>query len=201
MKTATEKRLFSEIQFREAEKVNGFTFLHGRAVPYGVDANIGYFLESHDPGSFAKSIKEAAINLPLLMFHDSRQFPIGAADSWQDSAEALDGIWRLDPDSEHAQRAASLADQGMLSGMSIGFSPIRSEWNFVDDWDPSRGPDFMDRVVRKESRLLEVSVVSTPAFKEAKIELVRSAVQRRVPDDSGRREIEAWRRELAALRG
>lgn len=200
MKTEREQRVFAEIEIRGTEKVNGYEFLHGRAVPYNTVANLGYFLEEHEPGSFAKSIKEAAVDLPLLLFHDGRQFPIGAADSWDDNDTALDGVWRLDEDSEHAQRAAQLADKKMLSGMSIGFAPIRSEWTWVDDWDPSRGPEFMDRVVRKESRLLEVSVVSTPAFKEATISMVRTAVQRRDAAEHGKREISSWRRELEALR-
>lgn len=201
MKTATEQRVFAEIEIRGTEKVNGFEFMHGRAVPYNTVANLGYFLEDHEPGSFAKSIKEAAAALPLLLFHDQQSFPIGAADSWDDNTAGLDGVWKLDLDSEHAQRAAQLADKGMLSGMSIGFAPIRSQWTFVDDWDPSRGPEYMDRVTRTESRLLETSVVSTPAFKEAKIELVRSSVQRRHPVDAGKRELESWRRELESLRG
>lgn len=201
MKTLTERRVFAEIEIREAEKVNGFEFLHGRAVPYNKTANLGYFLEDHEPGSFAKSIKEAAIHLPLLLFHDQRSFPIGAADEWDDNDQALDGVWKLDQDSEYAQRAAQLADKKMLSGMSIGFAPIRSEWTFVDDWDPTRGPEFMDKVTRTESRLLEVSVVPTPAFKEAKISLVRSAVQPRHDEQAAKRELESWWRELESLRG
>lgn len=201
MKTEREQRVFAEIEIRGAETtISGFQFLHGRAVPYNTPASIGYFLEEHEPGSFAKSIKEAAIDLPLLLFHDQRSFPIGAADEWDDNDEALDGIWRLDEDSEHAQRAAQLADKGMLRGMSIGFTPIRSEWTFVDDWDPARGPEYMDRVTRKESRLAETSVVPAGAFKEALVKMVRAAPSPRHPEDLAKRELEAWKRELEALR-
>lgn len=199
MKTEREQRVFAEIEIRGTEKtISGFQFLHGRAVPYNKPANLGYFLEEHEPGSFAKSIKEAAIDLPLLLFHDGRSFPIGATDEWDDNDKALDGIWRLD-DSDHAQRTADLVNKGMLSCMSIGFSPIRSQWTYVDDWDPARGPEHMDRVVRTESRLLEVSVVSTPAFKEAKIELVRTAVKPR-HNEGETPALDAWRRELESLR-
>lgn len=199
MKTEREQRVFTEIEIRGTEKtISGYQFLHGRAVPYNKPANLGYFLEEHESGSFAKSIKEAAIDLPLLLFHDGRSFPIGATDEWDDNADALDGIWRLD-DSDHAQRTADLVNKGMLSCMSIGFSPIRSEWTFVDDWDPTRGPEHMDRVVRTESRLLEVSVVSTPAFKEAKIELVRTAVKPRHREGETPA-LDAWKRELELLR-
>ena len=85
---------------------------------------------------------------------------------------AWHGVWRLN-DTADAQRAAQLAEAGDLIGLSIGFQPIRSDWELVDDWDPDLGLDHKDRVTRLESRLLEVSMTPTPAFQEAKVTLVR----------------------------
>lgn len=200
MKSQTESRVFDRLLLRaDTETVNGLTFLHGRAVPYDTPTTIGgWFQEEHAAGSFAKSIKEAARALPLLLFHDARSFPIGKADTWEDGPTGLDGIWKLDS-SDEAQRAARLADDEMLSFMSIGFSPIRSEWTFTEEFNPDKGPDYMDKVRRLESRLVETSLVSTPAFKDATVTLVRSADARRREIES-QRKLKAWREELAKLR-
>lgn len=176
---APEGRLFGGLQLREVETTESFSMMQGRAVPYGEWASIGWFLESFAAGSLGKSIKEAARDLPLNLFHENRWFPIGAADSWQESADELVGTWRLD-DSELAQNGARLANSGMLTGLSIEFLPVRSEWEEADEWDPSRGPDYMDRVTRIEARLGAVGLVQTPAYVSAGVTLVRSA-------DAGRR--------------
>jgi HK97 family phage prohead protease len=203
--TPTEARIYEAgLELRGTETVNGIEFLHGRAVPYNTVADIGWYLEEHAPGSFKKSIKEAARGLPLLMFHDSRTFPVGVIDKWDDNDEALDGIWRLDKDSEEAQRAGRLATpdengRSMLGYMSISFAPIKSEWTEAKDWNPELGPEHKDRVTRLQSRLVEVSLVSTPAFKEATINFTRTADSAR-RRDRGASELAAWRRELEALR-
>lgn len=201
-----EGRLFEGIQLRtEVEKVNGHQFLHGRAVPYNKQADIGWFLEDHAPGSLAKSIKEAARGLPLLMWHNAASFPIGVSNSWEDGDEGLDGIWKLDT-SDEAQRAATLANpdkdgNSPLGYMSIRFQPIRSDWTYASDFDPDRGPAHKDKVTRIESRLVEVSLVSTPAFKEATVSFVRSN-ERALHRDAtgGQRKLDAWQRVLDELR-
>lgn len=197
--TQAEARIFEGIEIREVEKVNGFDFLHGRAVPYNKQADIGWFLEDHAPGSLAKSIKEAARGLPLLMFHNASAFPIGRSDTWEDGADGLDGIWKLDG-SDEAQRAAKLAHDSMLAYMSIRFQPIRSEWTYANDWNPDLGPDHKDKVTRIESRLVEVSLVSTPAFKEATVEFVRSNERALHRDATGGKRLEAWQKKLDELR-
>lgn len=204
--TLAEQRIYdarATIELR-AEKVNGHQFLHGRAVPYGDPADIGWYLEEHEAGSFAKSIKEASRGLPLLMFHDSRRNPIGVASEWDDNSAGLDGIWKLDT-SDDAQEAARLATpdengDAILGYMSIGFAPIRSEWTFVEDFNPDLGETHKDRVLRKESRLLEVSLVPAPAFKKAAVQFVRTAERQRVVADPAA-DVKAWRAEFDKLRG
>lgn len=196
--TLTEKRI-AGIQLRDVDTTDSLSMIRATAVPYGTDADVGWYIEQHMAGSFAKSLKEAAADLPLLMFHDNRTWPIGAADEWSDGSAELVGTWRLDGSVE-AQRAGQLARDGMLNFMSIGFMPIRSEWELVDDWNPDLGPEHKDRVRRLESRLLETSIVSTPAFKDAAVKWVRSADSPR-RRDQGRREVEEWRREIDALKG
>jgi phage head maturation protease len=81
--------------------------------------------------------------------------------------------------------------------LSIGFSPIQSSWEYVDDWNPDLGPTHMDRVTRTESRLIEVSLTPTPAFEGAQVTLVRSAER---PRPRGDTKVDVWRRELEKLR-
>lgn len=191
-----ERRLNQQFEIRDVGTKDGFTELCGRAVPYGEQADIGWYMEEHAPGSLAKSIKEAAYDLTLNVFHENRTWPIGAAREWQDTRTALDGIWRLDH-SEEAQRAAQLADDGMLNGLSIEFQPIRSAWTYVEDWNPDLGPEFKDRVVRQESRLVGTALVPAGAFAGAATKWVRTA-------ERGPREplaaLRSWQAELAKLR-
>lgn len=178
-------------------------WLEGIAVPYDRDADIGWFIESFAAGSLAKSIREAARSLPLHLFHDSQALPIGVASEWKDGDRELVGRWKLD-DSELAQRAARMAqpdDSGaaMLGYLSIRFAPIRSEWTTVDDFNPDLGPEHKDRVRRTEARLLETSLVSTPAYKEAAVSFVRTGERAIHPEATGR-EIKAWRSYLEEIR-
>jgi HK97 family phage prohead protease len=173
-----------------------YTAIEGMAVPYGRDADIGWFVEQHAFGSFERSTKAGAgRSAPLLLWHDREAFPIGHAEKWTHQADGMVGVWKLN-DTERAQEAARLAERGDLVGLSIGFQPIRSEWELADDWAPELGADHKDRVTRLESRLLEVSMTPAPAFAEAKVASVRDAT---VYTREARRpflptaEVDAWR--------
>lgn len=195
---APELRLYPGIQIRDVDTTESLTMLEGLAVPYGRLTDVGWYLEEFAPGAFTKSIKEAARDLPLLLFHDNRAFPIGAADKWTETADGLRGQWRIDT-SDMAQEAARTARDGLNTGLSVGFSPVRSEWTMADEWHPDLGPENKDRVIRQEARLLEVSLVSTPAYVDAGVTLVRSADSRN-HRAAGRPALEAWKAELERMR-
>lgn len=144
-------------------------YIAGRAVPYSTPQDVGGYLETHQPGSFTTSITRTP-DVPLLLWHNNQSFPVGVTDKWNDNPDGLDVIWRLDT-SDEAQRAAQLARDGILTGLSIGFVPIRSKWTYAPKrYDPdTSGPEHLDRVTRLESRLLEISIVSTPAYAAAKV--------------------------------
>jgi hypothetical protein len=205
MTLAPEQRMYATaLEVRDAQAVGRpYKYLEGRAVPYDTFANLGWYLEQHAAASFKKSTAGGSgQRLPLLLFHDNRSFPIGKAEQWSHDGGALTGVWRLN-ESPEAQRGARAADDGELVGMSIGFQPIRSDWEYVEDWQPELGPDHMDRVTRLESRLLEVSLTPTPAFADAEVTLVRTAfsVEQRAALQGARPlQVEAWRDELARLR-
>lgn len=148
--------------------------LAGRAVPYGVWTDVGWYMERVMPGTFAKSIREAANRLPLLLFHDSRRFPIGASDEWTESEEGLDCVWELDADDPDAMTTRRKAQKRMLTGLSVGFVPIEEyrtvKGKRVDvNTDVEMDDDGIPWVTRRQARLLEVSVTPTPAYAGAQI--------------------------------
>ena len=173
-------------------------------------------MEAHAAGSLKQSTSAGkGRTLPLLLFHDNRSFPVGASEQWTHTPDGLDGVWKLN-DSPEAQQAAGAAERGELTGLSIGFQPIRSDWDMVawDDWDPDLGPDHMDHVTRLESRLVEVSITPTPAFTDAQVNSVRSTTGApagsrdtvvgfrarhlgKAPDPAA--EFRAWQAEVAGL--
>lgn len=199
--TMPEARLIGGLEIREVDTTDDLNWLEGMAVPYGRWANIGFFLESFAPGSLGKSIKEAARALPINLFHNNMTFPIGSASSWTEEAGGLRGVWKLDGSSE-AQRAARAAKDGHMTGLSIEFQPIRSDWSFVDEWNPDLGPEGLDRVTRTEARLGAVALVPTPAYVEAGVTLVRAAppARRGGPNRSATPALDAARKMLEELR-
>src|SRR5262245_34844993 len=94
------------------------THIEGRAMPYNVWTNRGWYMESVDFGALDKSLAESAAALPLHLFHKDDQWPIGVSERWESRKSGLNGVWRLD-DSDEAQRAAKLARDGLLSYFSV----------------------------------------------------------------------------------
>jgi HK97 family phage prohead protease len=137
----------------------------GHVATYGKVYDVGGFTERLMPGVFAKSIKEAARALPLLTMHDHESIPIGKAVKWDDNEERLLGTWEFDTRAE-AVEAARLAEEGYLTGLSVGFLPIQSRWD--DSGDKSH-------VDRYEARMLETSMVPVQAYSDAGVLAIRSA--------------------------
>jgi HK97 family phage prohead protease len=205
MSTMIDERRTMGFELRDVETTDSLSMLRGRAVPYGVEADIGWFLEEFAKGSLGKSARESAAALPLMLFHgaDGHPMPIGAIARWDEQSTGLWGEWHIDDDAtaQDAARKAKTTDDrpGSLNFMSIRFAPIRSEWTYVDDFNPELGASHKDRVVRKEARLLEVSLVPTPAYNDATIQWVRSA-EKIHPRKQQRRAADAWRAELEKLK-
>jgi len=190
-KVRTDEARIVGIELRDVETTDKLTMLRGRAVPYGIETDVGWFLERFAPGSLGKSVRESAAALPLLLFHDEMSLPIGSAARWDEKPDALWGEWRI-ADTPEAQAAAKSAKDGHLNFMSVRFMPIRSSWTYVDE------PGGKDSVVREEARLLETSLLTTPAYNGATVQWVRSSERRTV---AGTPRIDAWRAELERLRG
>ena len=170
-----QTRQYAAYELRAADtKDDQAPRLRGRAVPYGVWTDTGWYMERIMPGTFTKSIREAASRLPLLLFHDSRSFPIGASEEWIENDDGLDGVWDLDPDDEDAMTALRKVRLRMLTGMSVGFVPIE-EYRTVKgkridvNTDVELDEDGIPWVTRRQARLLETSLTPTPAYVGAQI--------------------------------
>lgn len=181
------------LQIRDVEQSSDGRWLEGRAVPYGQWTDVGWFMEQMAKGVFAKSIREAAKGLPLLVWHDNRTFPIGVSEKWTERDDGLDGVWRVDADDEFALEAARKASDGYLTGMSVGFAPMpESDTLDIDD-------DGLAWVTRNEARLLEVSLTPTPAYAGAQVSLVRSRQGRQSDGRRRSAELDSWREYLAKI--
>jgi HK97 family phage prohead protease len=174
------------LQVRALDTTDSLSFLEGRAAPYNVwaDTGWGFEMEALAPGVFERSIGVKS-DLPLLLFHNYRSFPVGVAEEWHETDDGLDAVWRLDG-SDEAQRAARQARDGHLTGLSVGFIPEPGGSEFGEfDWDsfdPEDETTWM-HVTRHEARLLETSMTPTPVFVDAGTTKVRS---RRRPGPSQR---------------
>lgn len=189
---APEVRTFAALEIRDTDGTESGSFIEGRAVPYNTWTDVGWFMEQFAPRSFAKSIREAAKNLPLLLWHDNRSFPVGRSESWTERAEGLDVVWRMDTEDPLAVEAARKAKGGFLTGLSVGFAPMpESDTLSIDD-------DGLPWITRNEARLLEVSLTPTPAYAGAQVALVRSrtAQQTHAPGRRRSAELDAWTAKL-----
>lgn len=158
----TELR-FNAFQVRsldEEERV-----IEGRATPYNTWTPIrNTFLEAIRPGTFKRSIDRRGASIPLLWNHDQAA-PVGKALEWRDEPDGLYGVWQMDT----RGKGAELYDQvreGFVTGLSIGFSPIKNDHDRVQEDPP--------RITRVEARLGEVSLVTVPAAEEAQVLHVRT---------------------------
>lgn len=161
----------------------------GRLVPYGVVAQVSErFTEEFARGVFRKSITEAARNLPLMVAHQHQTLPIGSAREWDDREDGLVGRWLL-AETRDAVEALELVEGEHLSGMSVGFQPIKSDWQFNDP------PDF-DHVVRREARMLEASLCAIPTYDDARVLLTRTGEGR----VKGTPRLDSWRAWLGTVK-
>lgn len=137
----------------------------GIVVPYDTVAMVSdggpAYKESFARGSFKRTIQHRGPRVKLLYQHNARE-PIGRALTLREDPEGLYGEFRVSniPDGDHA---LELVRDGVLDSFSVGFTGIKSEKrNGV--------------VVRTEVALREASLVTFPAYEDARITAVREAL-------------------------
>ena len=123
--------------------------------------------ESVEPGAFVESLvrHKREGSSPLMLWQHDPWTPIGV---WEDMAEDKKGLWgkgRLLGGVQKADEAKILLKAGAIQGLSIGYREV--------DTTPSEngGPR---KLVKLD--LLEVSIVSFPANRRARVESVKSEV-------------------------
>lgn len=158
--------------------------LEGLAVPWGTWTNVGGYMERFASTAFDDVIARQTA-LPLLAQHDSQSWPVGVAETWTAKPEGLHGVWRIDTTDEAGQEALRKVESGFVRGLSIGF--IGDDASDEIEVDAS-GTIW---VTRWSVRLLEVSIVSVPAYESAGITAVRSATTSRLAE---------WQTEARRLR-
>lgn len=119
------------------------------------------------PGCLSKSLAARTAPLPMLLHHDLKR-PIGAWKSWHEGSDGLYVKGALTLSTRDAQEAQALAKDGALTGLSIGWVPVRGE---VDQHTGTR--------VVTEAKLFEGSLVTVPMHDRARVTAIKSITSAR----------------------
>jgi HK97 family phage prohead protease len=156
-------------EIRAVDDTAGRRSFKGLAAPWDRWALIaGAYEERFQRNCFARAITDGR-PLPLLVGHNSAALPVGRSTTLVDAESGLWGEWELS-DTEQAREAWTLIRDGALTGLSVGFTPLRGQ----DHYATADPPDF-PKVTRRNVRLREVSLVPAGAYDEALISLTRTA--------------------------
>jgi uncharacterized protein len=112
------------------------------------------------PGAYAESLRRMAAEgraVKMLWQHDPAQ-PIGVWDEVREDAHGLFVKGRLLTDVARGREAAALLSAGALDGLSIGYRTKRAQ------------KDAQGRRVLSEVELWEVSLVTFPMLREARVQ-------------------------------
>ncbi len=149
-----KNHIFCELK----EVTEGGTF-KGIASVYGVEDLGGDVI---DKGAFTKTISENP-RVPILWQHDAHEvIGFGEVKEWQGKVLITGSLDMEDPTAAKAHRKMK---GGLVRGLSIGFSTIKSTWETVGE-----------KMVRHigELKLWEVSVVTFPMLPAAHVTSVKA---------------------------
>lgn len=173
---------------------NGGARLSGR-FPYGKPAvlsdggrNGRPVKEIIERGAFDYTVEAADVDIHLLLGH-SFDKPLASKRTgtltFRQTAEALVIAAVLTPSilrTQHAQDALALVESGLSVGLSPGFrlpperAVPREEAEVIED-EPDRPAEGMHRAIIRRIRqaiLVEMSLVTRPAYQEASVDLARA---------------------------
>jgi HK97 family phage prohead protease len=160
---------------------DGRTLL-GRAVPYGVTAEVGPFKERFVLGAFAKQIASGTVGrVKVYESHQARLAgapPIGKTSELHERSDGLHGAWPLFATSR-ADDALQLVRDGEVTGMSVGFRAVAGGSVQTRDGVVERRVVHLDHVI----------LTHEPAYADAGVLAVRSLAP-----------TSAWQSDLDAMR-
>ncbi len=140
------------------------------------------------PGAFKASLAGRVHEIKLLWQHDMRE-PVGVIETMREDDHGLYIEGRLLMDIARAREAYVLMKEGVISGLSIGYSPRRYQI------DPGSGVRLLSAI-----DLWEISLVTFPANEAARISMIKEDSGIRIQDSE--KEIPAvsreWRQSLSA---
>jgi hypothetical protein len=152
--------------------------LFGLAVPFDVELDVSDWWDDYSEvfrkGSFAKTIRERRHPVPLLVSHERRALPIGAATELDEQDDGLHAAFHLSATPKADEVLALVADDA-ISGLSIGFEPVSHTVTAGAKRSP---PSTRDLHERTEVVLREVSVCNFPAYADAGVHGLRETVGR-----------------------
>jgi HK97 family phage prohead protease len=159
--TKHEVRAGSPIEIREGD--DGKIRVSGYAAVFNQEADIGgWFREKIAPGAFKDAIGRD--DVVFLVNHEG--LPLARTRSGtlvlKEDAHGLHMSSELDPDDPEVKAIVPKMRRGDLDKMSIGFIPE------VQEWDDSE--DVPKRTI-KQARLVDVSIVTFPAYDGTEIGL------------------------------
>lgn len=131
---------------------------------YGsVFGNLDSYGEVVVEGAFTKSLARHAKEKtsPLMLWQHNPGEPIGIWDELEEDGKGLKGTGRLILETARGRETHALLKAGAIRGLSIGYREIKTE------------PDGNNRKLL-ELDLLEISVVSFPANRRARVDAVKS---------------------------
>lgn len=138
------------------------------------------YTESFARGAFAEAVAKPS-KVKFLGQHDRQAFPLGTVVNLREDALGLYGEFRFSK-TRDADDALELARDGAVDGFSVGFRSIMPAANAF----PKPGQE----VVRKQVKLSEVSLVTFPAYSDARVSEIRSELEGEL-EERVRRQVEA----------
>lgn len=136
----------------------------GTFTGYGsVFGNLDSYGEVVEPGAFRKSLARHAKEKtnPLMLWQHDPYEPIGVWEGLEEDGKGLKGTGRFVMETARGKEAHALLKAGAIRGLSIGYREVKVE------------PDGNNRKLL-ELDLLEISIVSFPANRRARVETVKS---------------------------
>ncbi len=154
------KKLAFNLQVKSLDKIGKFA---GYASVFDVMDNQNDIILR---GAFAETLKGRVAEIKMLWQHNQSE-PIGVFDRIFEDVRGLYVEGRLLLDVARAKEAYSLLKEGVVSGLSIGYSPLKYRRH------EKTGVRLLSAV-----ELWEISLVTFPANEAAKITVVKQEITR-----------------------